>query len=985
MICVRKALFGLTILAGVAVSSVALAQTSTSPPPGAAATAQASGDAAAGSDVVVTGSRIKRVTVYNSPSPITVITADQAQLTGVADTTALLQLSTVANNAVQINNNFTGFNVQGGAGINSLSLRGLGVQRTLILIDGQRMGPAGVGGTVDPVDLNTIPSSIIDHVEILNDGASSIYGSDAVAGVVNIITKKNFNGGDLHFYGNPSEHGGGDVFQVNGDWGKTFDRGYVSLGFDVYRQEALNYASRPYLACTRDVVVDATTGAPADIVDPTTGKAKCGNLFLSPGVESLVTGNLFAAAPGSPGGPGGAPPGFNEVGIITPGDPAATRASAGLIPFAPPAYLNSTAISPVTRYTFTAAGGFDLTPHAQLYGTVLINQRKSTQLAVTQFFTPVDPGNAFNPGFDFPLPVIPQYSLSTQTVNYYRFVGGIKGDLPPLWGFKNWTYDIYGQGSISDGSYTERFARNDRVNATAGSSNAAGCDVNANIGGGESMAEAEPGVACVPVDFFGAVQRGAFTPAEQAFLYVNESGHTTYNHYYVDGSATGDIFSLPAGPLSGAFGFQIRREELKDTPPIDFINQNAFNITTAGVTQGSETSEEIYGELHVPIIKDLPLIRRFDVDVSGRVSNYSNFGTNGTYKVGLNWQVTDWLTFRASDGTAFRAPALFEQFLADQSGFLAQMGLDPCIRYGTSGVSQTVQKNCASLGIPANFTGAQDGATVLTGGGKGLLPETSTAQTVGVVFQPTWFNLNLKVAANYFAFDIRNQIQNFGASNIVLQCMEAASFPNSPFCSLFTRNNDPTNAADFHGISVVNDDYVNVARQIEQGMDLDVTYVTPLPKDFKLTIDGHASWSFYTNTILLNGQTNNFLGQVGQPSFVGNVDFRVDQGPWTLNYFVYMVGPSSDYDFTSGIDPNYAGTGQAVRLRLRTGFYATSDIALRRKFDTFTVTLGVKNLFDALPPVYSFEGFQNRIGTFPLTSQYDLIGRTFFVDLVKKF
>jgi iron complex outermembrane receptor protein len=276
----RLSILGTALVGVLGVAAPGQAQTAppatgTATPP--AATPPAKPPTNSGETIVVTGSRIKHST-FNSPSPITVITAEDAELTGNVDTSHILQLTSVANNAVQINNEFSNFVVTGGPGINTLSLRGIGAQRTLILIDGQRMGPAGVSGSVGPIDLNTIPASIIDHVDILNDGASSIYGSDAVAGVVNIITKKNLDGAEIHLYGNPTEHAGGDQYQMNAAIGKTFDRGYINAAFDVFQQDPLTYKQRPYLACSRDVAVDATTGASADVIDPKTGQAKCWNL-----------------------------------------------------------------------------------------------------------------------------------------------------------------------------------------------------------------------------------------------------------------------------------------------------------------------------------------------------------------------------------------------------------------------------------------------------------------------------------------------------------------------------------------------------------------------------------------------------------------------------------------------------------------------------------------------------------------------------------
>ena len=275
-------------------------------------------------------------------------------------------------------------------------------------------------------------------------------------------------------------------------------------------------------------------------------------------------------------------------------------------------------------------------------------------------------------------------------------------------------------------------------------------------------------------------------------------------------------------------------------------------------------------------MKDLPGVERFTVNASGRFSHYRSYGSTGTYKVGINWEVTDWLTIRATQGTGFRAPALYELFLADQTSFLAQLSIDPGINYATTGVSLNLQKNCASQGIPGNYAGAGASATILTGGGIGhLKAETSLSRTAGVVVTPKWCGLDLSVSADYYTFDIKNQIQQFGAANILYQCYDATTFPNSPFCSLFTREL-AAGSPNLYNITLVNDDYVNVAEQIDQGLDVTARYRQRLPADIKMTVDMNLSWTFYTNTILLGGATNNFLGQVGQPAFVGNVNFRFD-------------------------------------------------------------------------------------------------------------
>jgi iron complex outermembrane receptor protein len=970
----------------------------TEPAPKSAVTAAASTT----NEVVITGSRIK-TTTFTSPAPMAVITSEQASLQGDVDTSQILQLSPVAANAVQINNFFSGFVVTGGPGVNTLSLRGLGAQRTLFLLNGERLGPAGVGGTVGPFDLNVIPASMIDHIEILKDGASSIYGSDAVAGVVNLITKSNQDGGDLHVFANPSQHGGGDIYQADASWGKTWDRGYVQFGFDYYRQNELKFGQRPFLSCAQDLVTDATTGKPADLIDPATGKPKCGNIAIANGVVDLALGfqeyrpNAAAVAGGGPQGLD--MPGFQAVGLIFPGNPAATRASAALLPTTNPLTDQADAISPVSRYTFTFFGGYDITPHMQLYGSFLFNQRDSRENEIAQFFTvPLNPDSPFNTalgpnptfggainGFGFPVPVIVENEPGTQTVNYFRGVLGLKGDLPNWGNLTNWTYDVYGQISYSD-----------RVEATAGAgAGTNGCDVNNTFFGTPSMATVEPGVACVPVNFIRATVTG-FTPQEMAFLFTKESGHTNYAQMYVDGSATGDVFNLPAGPVGAAVGFELRRETIRDTPGQDFINQNVFHQSTTGITAGAEDVEELYGEVKIPVVKDFPLIYSLDADLSGRYSNYSSFGSNFTYKATVDWKLTSWFAVRGTYGTAFRAPALYELFLANQTSFSNELGLDPCINYLTQpGLPQTVRANCGNPNVPANlgggavnpaYNGSGANATILAGGGAGhLKAETSLADTIGFVFTPNWHDMDLNLAVDWYNFDIQNQIQQFGASNIVAACYTATNFPNNPFCSLIQRN-PPNAAANPSNITQVNDDFVNVAKQSDQGLDVDVQYRTPLPWDVKLTIDSSLAWTFWTRTDLLGGSLINQLGSIGQPKWVGNVDWRFDRGPWTFNWYLFLVGASSDEPFEQTEIFNYNNTGENVFGHYKAGFYTLNDMSIRRKFDKFTVEFGVKNLFDTTPPLMSVNDvIINRIGSVPLASQYDLIGRSFFFDIDAKF
>ena len=294
--------------------------------------------------VVVTGSRLKK-NEFTSSSPIQVITTEESTLEGLADTADILQSSSVAAGSQQINNTFGAFVTPGGQGANTISLRGLGAQRTLLLINGKRLAPAGSRGQLGSPDLNTLPKSMIERFEILKDGGSSVYGSDAVAGVINVITRKNYEGLALSSNVNATFDGGGETFQLDGIWGSTFDRGNITVAAEYYKRNALTLADRDYLNCAQDLVTDASgrsslgLGSTLDIIDPKTGKSQCLNTFVN--VLIRTTGGTYyinSTAVGG-GGIGGLDlPGLHRVGTSwnrMARSPIANPAPAGcLVPFA---------------------------------------------------------------------------------------------------------------------------------------------------------------------------------------------------------------------------------------------------------------------------------------------------------------------------------------------------------------------------------------------------------------------------------------------------------------------------------------------------------------------------------------------------------------------------------------------------------------------------------------------------------------------------
>ena len=989
---IRTQLLRSTIIAGlVGLTSIAspelvLAQTTTAATDEKAAEQTATAPQAAPEEteeLVVTGSRIRR-TAFTSTSPLQLITAEQSTLEGLVDTSEIIQGSSVAGNARQIDNFYTGFIVAGGSGVNTISIRGLGELRTLVLLNGRRVGPAGTRGQVGAVDLNVIPSGLIDRIEMLKDGASSVYGSDAVAGVVNIITKKNLDGGEAEVYANLNAEGGGEQYQLDLAQGWTFDRGYLNFGASYFQHKPLLFGDRDYFSCPQDYVFDASTGVRLDLIDPATGGFKCVNT-LAGRVDNLSTGRNYiyndsAVAGGGIGKTDLA--GLTRVGAVFAGNPTDTRASLGLNPTNDPRLQSRTAISPVERTTFTANGSFDLTATTELYAELMLNRRESSQANWRQLFPTVHPNNPNNlfrvgnpkgyaPGYGRSLILLP--FNSEQTVDYQRLVLGAKGTVPDIGFLKGWDWDLVGQYSKSHGEYGGNFIYNDRVLATTG---ATACNV----------ALLKTATACPTggVDYFrrSAVETGTLSPEEAAFLFGYETGQTDYTHQFIEGTVAGSLFTLPAGNIGAALGFQIRKEEIDDNPGQQSKTSNSWGLTSAGRTAGSDTIKEAFVELEVPIFKGLPVAESLNLNLSGRYSDYKSYGTNSTYKVGLNWQVLPSVRLRISDGTSFRAPSLYELYLANQSGFLSQGNIDPCIKWGEN-ASALIAANCAKEGIPPDYGAVGTGsATIFSGGGKDILEaETANSRNFGIVFTPSFVNLN--VAIDYFDLSIENQVDQFGAGNIVSACYALPNFPNNDTCNLFKRDTDPKSPTLWNILSVKNN-YINIQKQAQRGLDL-TTRFTHQFTDSKLTIESEFSWILDWTTAYTTKAEVERNGRVGFPDFNGKVNARLDRGDWTYFWSTNLVGKSSETGYYGqDVFANYKSTGASAYYKQFAEFQATHNMSVRKRYDKWTAQVGVQNLFDEDPPRISFSG-PTRVGNVALGSSYDAIGRRMFVNIARRW
>ncbi len=1004
--------------------------------------------------IVVTGSRIRR-SAFTSPDPLTIIDPDLEQKGGRNDTAEILQTSPVAAGSFQITSLLSAgsFVTNGGVGAQTLSLRGLGAERTLVLVNGRRAGPAGTRGAISGFDLNVIPSSIVQSVEILKTGASSIYGSDAIAGVVNILTKKSTEGIELRGFASAPIEGGGENYNVNVSYGKEFSRGHFIAGFDYSRRNELERGDRDYLGCPEEFLFNPD-GDRVDITDPRTGGPRCNGFFAN--AINVSTRNLIQPPGSSPitfgtiqfDGPGdrlaeflpplaGAfftmPTGFFPVSLNcfpttaaspTPAQLELCRNSTGLLDPGE-RFIRDTTISPeLDRYTFFADGAFEITDNVELIGEFLYNKRKTQSDGIRQLFfnqftgltglpasicsparqatnpncSPTGTGDPLNAGFAgnvFLLPIVPLVTFNSTDVDYYRGVGGVRADLG---GFMNgWSFDSYLQYSRSDGDYTNSRILQDAVRTQEFRSRA--CQ--------PGQVTAVTGVPCMNIDFTDPrVLRGDFTQAERDYLFDNETGNTLYKQVTAEASLAGNLINLPAGPVGVALGVQYRRDEIDDTPGPITLASNVFAQSVSGRTAGFSRSREAFGEIEIPLIHNTPFIEDLTFSGAARFTNsYAERDSDGfsdkdsgnwTYKLGLNWKVNDWLRFRGTIGTSFRSPALFEQFLADQTGFQGQQAIDPCVNFSLREPGDRIRQRCEALGLPAGFSAAgSSSALVSTGGGIGVLdPETSKAKTFSVVLTPDrglWDGMRFSVAVDYFDIEVNKQVTNIGAASIVSGCFQSNTYPNDPLCALFDRDL-VVGSPRFGQITDVRDPFININRQRNRGVDLTARVTQDLGNLGRLSLLGQTTWQIEDLFELFQGFEADDNGESGEPVFVGDFKLTYDTGPWSVFYGLSVTGGTSDEqdlrDARGGeicFNSSLRGGPICPIFKLEPQFYHAASVT-RDVGKRFSMTLGMSNLFDNKPPRVSgsFSPIGG-IGQAPVFgTQYDLVGRRAFVSVRAK-
>jgi iron complex outermembrane receptor protein len=888
--------------------------------------------------------------------------------------------------------------------------------------------------------LATLPNLALARYEILKEGASPIYGSDAVGGVINAIVRKDVNGFEATISGSGPFEGGGEDFNVGAIWGKTADKWNVMVSGEYFKQNELTYGDRNY--CLADYVFDGDTGKRGDFIDPKTGEPQCFGLGVSfnriapAGTAAAGTGTWVADATQTARRLGvnpttGAPntllaiPGYRRLFSPPPGQIGSPLANQ--LDYEHPLQQATSIISPSERYNFfaTAARDLDILGGVEIYGEAMAARRVSAQNRSAQFFfsnlaTPLVANYIFNPFATagvaniFVQPVIIRPANSEQTVDTWQVLGGVRGQTGKgIAGFlRNGNWDVYAQTSSGDGEYGGTVIARDRIEATLQTRRAAdgslSCPTPVFTGG-----------TCLPINFFDPrVVRGDYTQAEYDYLYGLQSvGKTNYKQTVVEANMAGDIFKIPgaADDVKLSIGAQYRKFSILDVPgpvalqqcpvagcrpllPTDFNSQgaginlvtNQFLSSAAQITKGEDSVYEVFAEGIFPLISQKPMFENLEVMVAGRYTNYDSYDSNSTWKATVNWKVTPELSFIAISGTSYRAPALFELFLGNQTSFAGQTAIDPCVNYGLSN-NETVRTRCAALGIPADYNGAGQSATIFSGGGIGnLKEENSRSDIFSVVYKPEKINLNLRL--DFWQIEVTDQVASFGAGNIVGACYGDNNAARAAvFCSLLNRDLTATSPT-FRNITTVRDNYVNIASQDVEGIDLRAVYVIDFALG-KLTIDSEHRWTTKNAQGIFSDETLfNAAGDIGDPIYVSNTTVQFDRKDWRYSWAINAIGPATQTD-AFPVNPQTQPPGSYYSYNgLTSVFYKkkaettiSHTIGVRYRSDNWTFVGAINNVFDELPPSVSTGTYFARLGTFPLASQYDPAGRSLLVSVTRRF
>ncbi len=652
--------------------------------------------------IIVTGSRISQMDLETA-SPVTRISAEQIALSGISSVEELLQEVTATAGAA--GNATNAYWTSNGYATAQVNLRGLGIKRTSVLLNGRRVVAGGTGAN-DSVDLNMIPVPLIKQIEILRDGASAIYGADAVAGVVNIITKEDFSGAELSIKAGATQEGDGENQELNLTLGGDFNKGNAVINFNYVNTGSVLQSSRNKCPLTEE---------DGKLVCFYSGSTIGGRARLADGSE--VQFNQHTTGDGN---------GYEQY----------SNAENGYNWFEA---LNS--YSPMKRFNVTSLVNYEVNENVQLNTELLYANRRSSQVVTPRSFAKVNVSKDFiyNPtGQDLTLKnrrnvevEAPEFFQETNTIQANI---SLQGELQNDW-FWQVSYS-FGRNTATDGwSYD---FDDEKVAQTL--------DM--------SQCSTDVGAAIPCGDYFGV---GELNKDVIDYVTYRREGTGGNELRSWSASLSGDIMTLPAGELSFAVGVEQRDEKgWRNPDPIAEKNGEEDPIS------GSYKVREAYGELAIPVFKDRLFAKSVDLDFALRYTDNTTFDSELTYKLGATWRVNDEFMLRGVRSTAFRTPTITELFGGTNTENL--ITIDPC-----ENASGVILVNCLAAGVPIDFKQDGSTIKTGVGGNPNLQPETADTLTLGLVWEPKFVD-DLTFAVDYFDIKIDGAINSVAGSNTLRLC-----------------------------------------------------------------------------------------------------------------------------------------------------------------------------------------------------------------------
>jgi iron complex outermembrane recepter protein len=1043
--------------------------------------------------IVVTGTRLAKE--FTGMAPIQKLSGEKAKAQGILDTAGVLRTQpAVSGPRSQLRLNVEGFGdglYDGGPGAQTIALRGLTASQTLVLVNGRRLPSAGTEGVPRNADIGLIPNSIVQDFEILTDGASPVYGSDAIAGIVNIKLRQNFDTTTVKASVSQPQKGGGTDYQASLTTGKTFDRGSISFAAE-YRQSAGLTARRanffgPDCSAwyTRTANGEVREIDEVNALIPGTSRSPClllsssltgtfvaapfgTDYFSTPGRTNIGVPN-FSIAPVSSTLAVGADPALgltqfdsNGDGVINAddqfyADPTGSGLAGVDVKGEQYSYWrgeradNTHIDAPLRQFSVLSNGQYDsdILGDATFYYELSYGQRQTDVRLLGTNLNPFLPGPNFliptlvpvsnptnpcgiesngcfgaditdGPGIIAQREVIPYLYVRgdgdrvQSRVSLFRSVTGVKGDLGFLnniKGFSGWRYDASVNFGRSNGSSRRRAILQDRLITALRTTVRDPVSGNLVCGKFTEDIGLRDDPNCVPVNLFTvAAQRdGRLTAGEENYLFGLKTTTNQIDLLVGNVTLSGQAVQLPGGPVSWVLGGELRYDAVDANSDADTARSNYasnVNISASGA-HGSRLTTDVFGEIGLPILANLPFAKSLQVSLAGRFTDDQYTKASGTYSVRGRYEPASWLAFRGTYGTSFRTANNYELFVDPIERSYFSASLDPCVvplaafdpGTGYNPTQETrpqiLLDRCRADGLnPTTLGGgrvdlpryvARFGASQT----KDLLPERSNALSAGMVVtldsrllpQSGFFkDLSLNLSGNYYHLRTSGEIQQAFDSQILSACYGNTGV--RLYCGRIERGADGL-------ITAINSGFLNGASRTSQGVDFNMLLqkgfrVGSTPFSLGMDLTGNYEFSVIQ---AFGDEGEQRSGTYLYPKLKGTLTTQLSTGPWVLTWYSNFIGGSrTPFPVPDGLFPTCLGRENIICSDIQSvSNYVKHNASVGWRKGTWQLTAGVNNVFDRTPPrISSLSASVSKTNTLP-DGNYDFYLRTVVLQLRKDF